>query len=257
MNKVLLVVCSWITGFISPHTVAQRNHYTVANAHSHNDYLHPQPFLLANQYHFGSMEADIFPVEGKLCVAHSKQDIQSERTLTVLYLQPLLVALSADPSRKLKLLIDVKENYKEALSLLDRELQPLLPFLTLPGKFNQVMLLISGQRPPPGEYRNYPTYFFFDDDLKLPHTSVQWERVGQVSLPFPKFSTWKGEGKISKEDGIRIRNQIDSVHAAGKTFRFWAAPDTKTSWQFQRIWKADLIGTDKIEELARFLNGRN
>jgi alkaline phosphatase len=46
---------------------------------------------------------------------------------------------------------------------------------------------------------------------------------------------------------------IDSVHSAGKPFRFWAAPDTKTSWKLQKKLNADLIGTDRIDALANFL----
>ncbi len=58
---------------------------------------------------------------------------------------------------------------------------------------------------------------------------------------------------MNRKDKKRIRGMIDSVHSAGKPFRFWAAPDNKTSWKLQKKLNADLIGTDRIDELANFL----
>jgi alkaline phosphatase len=76
--------------------------------------------------------------------------------------------------------------------------------------------------------------------------------VALVSLPFNKISAWKGEGPLNDKDRFAITHIIDSVHSAGKPIRFWAAPDTKLSWTKQVEWKADLIGTDKVVELANF-----
>ena len=46
---------------------------------------------------------------------------------------------------------------------------------------------------------------------------------------------------------------VDSVHNAGKPIRFWAAPDNEQSWNLQMHLGVDLIGTDKIKELAEEL----
>jgi alkaline phosphatase len=39
-------------------------HYTIANTHSHNDYEQPIPFWTAYNAQFGSIEADIFLIDG-------------------------------------------------------------------------------------------------------------------------------------------------------------------------------------------------
>ena len=155
--------------------------------------------------------------------------------------------------RNIRLLVDIKEDYKESLAILVRNLQPLVKHLSQPGVSGKIMIVISGRRPPPSEYQDYPSYIYFDDDLRLLHTATAWTRVGLVSLQFSKFSTWKGEGAVKKEDLERIEKVIDSVHHAGKMIRFWGAPDTQLSWECQLKWGADLIGTDKIELLANFL----
>ncbi len=239
--------------FFSIKPFAQRIKYTVANAHAHNDYKHPIPFYTAYNAGFGSIEADVFPVNNVLLVAHKKEEIQPQRTLRELYLKPLLNVLSADTLRRLSLLIDIKENYKISLPILIQELTLLKKYLSIPQQRLSLTIIISGNRPPPVEYKNYPDYIFFDDDLKLQHSSEEWDRTGLVSLPFNKITKWNGEGNISRKDKKQLRHIIDSVHSAGKPIRFWAAPDTPTSWKLQKKLHADLIGTDKINELVKFL----
>ena len=242
---------------VSINLFSQKVKYTVANGHAHNDYEHPIPFYTAFNAGFGSIEADVFPVNGVLLVAHSKKELQPQRTLKDLYLIPLLKTLLLNTTRRLNLLVDIKENYKVALALLIQELEPLKQYLSIPQQGMPLTIVISGNRPPPVEYKNYPPYIFFDNDLKLPHTPGEWERVALVSLPFNKISGWKGEGDIDRKDKKRLRHTIDSVHSAGKPIRFWAAPDTEASWKLQIKLHADSIGTDKIDRLATFLQNRS
>lgn len=235
------------------HCACSSLRYAPGNGHSHNDYLNAKPFYNGYKEGFGSIEADIFPVNGVLYVAHHKEEIQKQNTLKAVYLDPLLQTLLLDSLRKLNLLVDIKEDYRSSLSLLVQELQPLIPFLTTPSKARNITISISGERPPPNEYIHYPDYIFFDDDLKLKHTPEQWQRVRLVSLPFPKFSKWTGFGSIPSDDVKALKHTIDSVHSAGKPIRFWAAPDTEAAWRQQMKLGVDLIGTDKINELATYL----
>ncbi len=247
-NQILVLLL-----FICNLTIAQPKKYTTANAHSHNDYLNTSPFYRAYQNGFASIEADIFPVNGKLVVAHSKKEIKPINTLKRLYLDPLLRELSSNPARRIKVLVDIKENYKVSLDLLLLELVPLKSYLSAPGLIKPLTILITGTRPLPSEYKNYPNYILFDDDLKLSHKPDEWERVGQVSLSFTRFSAWKGEGKPDEQDIKKLKHTVDSVHQAGKSIRFWAAPDNTASWRLQKKLGVDLIGTDKVDELGMFL----
>lgn len=239
---------------VSINAFAQPKKYSVANAHAHNDYEHAVPFYTAYNAGFGSIEADVFPINGVLIVAHSKKGIELQRTLDSLYIRPLLQEMKKKSNRKVSLLIDIKENYKESLQLLMKELKPLKKYLFTPKDSNNpVTILISGERPPPSEYKNYPDYIFFDDDLKLFHSPDEWKRVGLVSLSFERYSSWNGQGKIFDKDKKLLLHTIDSVHHAGKKIRFWAAPDNENSWMTQIKLGVDLIGTDKIQELSEFL----
>ena len=227
--------------------------YSTGNAHSHNDYLNPQPLECALSNQFGSVEADVFPVNGVLLVAHDKKDTLSSRSLYSLYTRPLFRLLTSSNKQKLNLLIDIKENHKLAIQLLLKELEPLMPYLSTPEKPNYLTVIISGERPVPAEYDNYPPYIFFDDNLKFSHNNEQWRRVLLVSLPFNKYSKWTGKGPLKGRERKRLQTIVDSVHRAGKPIRFWAAPDTKFSWEKQKQLGVDFIGTDKIRELGDFM----
>src|SRR5580704_14185709 len=69
---------------------AQPGKYSVANAHSHNDYENPLPFYTAYNVQFGSIEADIFLQNGELIVAHDTIELQRHRTLAEFYLKRLI-----------------------------------------------------------------------------------------------------------------------------------------------------------------------
>ena len=240
-----------LTTVLSYQALGQRYRYSVQNAHAHNDYENKVPFFTAYNAGFGSIEADVFPVNGKLYVAHNKASITPERSLQSLYLEPLLRTLSIDRSRKLIFLIDIKENYKLSLSILIKELSPLHTIIAT----GQLQIVISGTRPAPAEFGNYPDYIHFDDDQSRKSTPEQWNRVGLVSLRFSNFSTWKGEGKMGKNEKLRIKFTVDSVHKAGKEIRFWGSPDNPRAWKMLMKLKVDLIGTDKIPQLAAFIRG--
>lgn len=257
LNKRIYFFLFICLNLFSIHSFSQVKNYTVADAHSHNDYEHPVPFHTAFNAGFGSIEADIFPVKGVLLVAHSKTALQPKNTLKDLYLNPLLQELQHNKDRKVSLLIDIKKDYKVSLQLLIKELQPLKKYLFSYNDRNKpVTILISGERPPPSEYKNYPGYIFFDDDLKLSHTAQEWKRVGLVSLSMERYSSWNGRGALPEKDKEVLKNVIDSVHNAGKKIRFWAAPDNENSWTTQMKLGVDFIGTDKIQQLSEFLEKR-
>jgi alkaline phosphatase len=253
-TRIVLILLSLQLCFVS---AAQLKRYTTQNAHSHNDYLNKAPFYLAYKNGFGSVEADIFSVDGILYVAHTKKEIKTKNTLRDLYVDPLARKFDSSGKQKLRLLIDIKENYRIALPLLIKELDALKPYLSTTTATNYLTIIISGNRPPPTEFKNYPDFIFFDADPGTAHTAQEWKRIGLVSLPFTRISSWKGNEVLKHKDRKALKHIIDSVHTTGKQIRFWAAPDTPASWKWQMKLRADLIGTDKVDELAAFLRQRN
>jgi alkaline phosphatase len=83
LSKILAVLALAV---FSQNQAQNYLNYSVGNAHSHNDYMQEIPFWQAYYANFGSIEADVFLVKGKLWVAHTEKELSSDRTLENLYL---------------------------------------------------------------------------------------------------------------------------------------------------------------------------
>jgi len=249
MLKFFLFIALF-TAFIC-HAFAQKK-YTASNIHSHNDYSRPEAFYHAFNAGAGAIEADVYLRNGKLVVAHDTAAAKQLLSLYKIYLQPILKEFKTRP-RPLNLVIDLKGAYAPILAELLEELKPLKHLIHTGRNNNPLNIIITGNRPPPAEYSKYPPYITFDDDLQLPHTPGQWERVAQVSLNFENYSKWRGDGTLSPVDEKVLKSIINAVHASGKKIRFWAAPDNKAGWQKLMELNADILSTDKIDELKEAL----
>lgn len=215
--------------------------------HSHNDYKQESPFYEAVNANAYSMEADVILQNGELYVAHSAEEIQAEKTLESMYLQPLL---TLDFFSRVQLLIDIKTDAEETLAILIEQLNK-YPSLT---HSDQVVFVISGNRPSGDQYAAYPDFIKFDhqslDDLE----EVDLEKIALFSFPYYKYASWRGGDFITNEDSQKLKQTIDFVHSLGFDIRFWATPDTPLAWRTFQQMKIDYINTDKPSVCNRFLN---
>lgn len=255
MKNLLLVLCLVVCRVV----FAQPSVYTTSNAHSHNDYEKPYPFHKAYKHQFGSIEADIFLLKESddLLVAHHRSDIDKKRqTLDSLYLQPLADRITknkgfayADTSRKLQLLIDIKTEAVPTLNQLITQLRKYPALINSPT----LEIVISGNRPPVDSFLTYPSFIFFDGIVGNQYSTQALTRIPLFSANFNVFSKWNGKGSMPESDKNRIEKAIAEVHSKGKKIRFWGAPDGIDAWKQFISLKADLINTDRIDELSNFL----
>ncbi len=230
------------------------------NLHSHNDYTRNHPFALAYGLGFGSIEVDLFLKNGELYVAHEYDEIATEKTFDRLYLKPILEAFanSSDgflypQNGQLQLLIDPKADGASVLRVLTKKIKPYRDLFDSKNNPKAVKIVVSGNRPKPEEFHLYDEVFFFDGELSKTYTASQLERIGLFSAPFKQFSEWNGLGRLTYHDSIKVTTTVDSVHRLGKKFRFWAAPDTKTTWYEWIKMGVDYINTDRPMAAAEFM----
>ena len=253
MYKFLFIVCLLSSSVIS----AQTKQYTVANAHSHNDYEKEFPYWNAYSNGFGSIEADIFLLNGELYVAHDTVQLKLRRTLDSLYLEPLEHCVKKnqgfifkDTKRQLQLLVDIKTDAESTLNSLVNKLKE------YPAIINNrsITIVITGNRPAPDKFQLYPSYIFFDGELNKDYPAGALKKIVMMSDNFKRYTFWNGEGILQEQDRTKILNAINKSHKLNKKVRFWSAPDNKNAWdQFVQLG-VDFINTDKITALAMFLN---
>ncbi|MBC7828269.1 MAG: alkaline phosphatase [Chitinophagaceae bacterium] len=255
MYKLFLSLCLLSCASIN----AQPRVYTTANAHSHNDYEKPVPFHDAYKHQFGSIEADIFLLNGsdELYVAHYKSDLDKKRrTLDSLYLLPLVNCIRknngfvyADTSRKLQLMIDIKTEAVPTLTRLITQLRKYPELINSPT----LQVVISGNRPIADSFYLYPPFIQFDGILGTAYSKIALSRIAMLSAPFAQFSRWNGIETIPEKQRIELAKFIVQAHEVNKPVRLWGAPDTIDGWkEFMRL-QVDYINTDHIRELSEFL----
>jgi alkaline phosphatase len=225
--------------------------------HSHNDYLQPVPFWDAFSAGCASIEVDVILQEGELMVAHEKESIQASRTFENLYLKPIQqgVDLGLIKEFNFHLLVDIKTEAYSTLDLLVKQTQPYAAILYSPENPSGLKLIISGGRPKAADYVKYPSWIFFDYQSKELIAELPWEKIGMVSLSFPRFSVWNGKGRIVESQRQQLQAFIDLVHSFDRPVRFWASPDGKTAWRAFHEMGIDYINTDRPAEANKYLRG--
>ena len=252
------LLTGWAAALFSISVMAQSPVYSVANAHSHNDYENPIPFLTAYHEGFGSIEADIWLVGDSLLVGHDKKELEKHRSLDEYYLKPLSSFMRSlggrpfpDSTRSLQMLIELKSDAVPTLDNLVQALEkyPLLTHSPL------VRWTITGNRPSPDSFTTYPPYIWFDGELPNTYSPAALSRIAMLSDDCRRYSTWSGKSNIPALEKARLEAAIAKAHQLHKPVRFWDAPDEINAWyQFMQLG-VDYINTDHITALSAFLQG--
>src|SRR5664279_1294017 len=223
---------------------AQPQKYSVANAHSHNDYEQKVPFWLAYDAGFGSIEADIFLVDTVLYVAHDRIELQWKIKLETEYLEPILKSLQknngypyADHRKKLQLLIDIKTNSIHTLETLIRLLKK-YPALI---QCKSLGWVITGSRPHESLFSSYPDFILFDGELHKNYSKDALTKITLMSDDFKRYSLWKGADIPSATDDSTLHSAVKKAHDLHKPVRFWNAPDQPNAWKELMRLQVDYI----------------
>lgn len=239
----------------------------LAKAHSHNDYEHQRPLLDALEQGFCSVEADIHLVDGQLLVGHDPEDVDAERTLEALYLRPLAERVRRNDGRVYRggppfsLLIDLKTEGEPTYATLHQTLAKYADMLTTVrgGKLEPgaVTVVISGNRPLAAVAADDPRYCGVDGRLSDLSALPALELMPWISDNYSQHFTWTGEGPQPEQEQAKLREIVRKAHDSGRKLRLWATPDTPALWHAMAAADVDLINTDNLEGLAKFLRTRN
>ncbi|MFF4585952.1 phosphatidylinositol-specific phospholipase C/glycerophosphodiester phosphodiesterase family protein [Streptomyces sp. NPDC001388] len=239
-------------------------------AHAHNDYEHPRPLLDALDHRFGSVEADIFLVDGELLVAHSADQLDPARTLESLYLAPLAARVKANRGsvyrgyrQPLQLLIDIKTEGSTTYLALDELLQRHRHLFTAyahgrirPGP---VTAVVSGDRAAraPMEAQTVRRAFYDGRLTDLGGTDASFASL--ISDNWTLHFTWLGVGTFPEAERQKLRGIVAAAHARGQRVRFWATPDLAgpardALWTELLAAGVDHLNTDDLAGLEAFLD---
>ncbi|MDT8887457.1 hypothetical protein [Aquirufa regiilacus] len=222
----------------------------LTKAHAHNDYEHERPFYEAFSLGFGSIEVDVYAVNGQLLVAHDVKDLKATRTFQNLYLDPLVRVLESGKAGNFhQLLIDSKTSADSTMPLLVKAIEPYKDLL-LKNKFR---IVISGNRPVVSDYVKFPAWLTFDGRSNEEVPSFLASHVVLESEAFYKFGIWNGISPMTPTLRTKLKTYVDKVHASGRVVRLWATPESLMAYQSLLDLGVDYIGTDQLMALAEYL----
>ncbi len=231
--------------------------------HAHNDYQHPQPLTEALERGFGSIEADVFLVDGNLLVGHSRWELTPERTLRKLYLDPLQKLSEAGDGMvlpgggELILLVDFKADgelvYAKLKELLADYPQLISTFDDGVYHRRAVRIVISGDRPVEAIRADAGHMAGIDGRISDLDSTDSRELMPLISESWSSHFRWRGRGDFPDQERQKLREIAARAHVAGRRLRFWATPESSQVWSELLAAKVDLIGTDQLQILQDFL----
>jgi hypothetical protein len=237
------------------------------HAHAHNDYEHKRPLFEALENGFCSVEADVFLVDGKLLVGHTRSSLRPERTLESLYLDPLRERAKANGGKiypggpSVFLLVDVKSKGNETCAALLKILDGYddLVSVTRNGRFEPraVTVVVSGNCDretimAPAVRRAGIDGRPGDLDSDAPVREIPW-----ISESWRPMFRWRGDGPMPEAERTKLREFTAKAHKHGRLVRFWATPENPALWKELRADGVDLLNTDKLSDLRQFLLEQN
>jgi hypothetical protein len=234
------------------------------NAHAHNDYAHPTPLFDALDQGFTSVEADVFPVDGELLVGHNRRDLKPERTLETLYLAPLADRVEKSgghvfpQATRFFLLIDIKSDPQETYRVLQQLLAKHASMLTSTenGQLHAgaITVVLTGDRPKLDPDDNSLRFVGLDGRFADADSRVPAHFMPMISDSWRSQFHWDGAGEMPPTERAKLVDIVTKSHAAGRVVRFWETPENENVWRELRADGVDLLNTDQLARLAKFLN---
>jgi hypothetical protein len=263
MSSRYVWIPAWAAICLTLVASAEKQATPLPRAHAHNDYEHKRPLFDALEQGFCSVEADVFLVGEELLVGHTLGNLRPERTLEKLYLGPLKERVRTNGGRVYRngpafyLLIDVKSEAKATYAAINKQLARYSEMLSVThdGKFQEgaVTVIISGNRDQETIKRQKVRYTGIDGrpadlDSDAPVHELPW-----ISTSWRPLFRWQGEGSMPAAERAKLKEFVDKAHRHGRKVRFWAAPEKPEVWKELLAADVDLINTDRLVELRRFL----
>ncbi|MDH4350152.1 MAG: hypothetical protein OEW56_03265 [Gemmatimonadota bacterium] len=236
-------------------------------AYAHNDYQNARPLFDALALGYQGVEADFHLVRGQLLVAHDRHDVQPDRTLAALYLQPLQAWVARcgrilPDGKPLLLNIEAKTSGIEAYRALVQVLRRYRDILTVvrdgteyPGP---VQVVLVGWYPPltdlEAETERLVAVQWYADAEAVPAAPAHLIRL--VSLDYGDSIGWDGTGIRPATVAPALQRLIAARDAVpGRIARLHNVPVNAAVYAMALHTGVDLLGTQDLTATRDLLSG--
>jgi glycerophosphoryl diester phosphodiesterase len=264
--KILPLPARWLAGLVLLSLSALApgaEPVPLIRAHSHNDYQHTRPLQDALDHGFCSVEADVHLVDGQLLVAHNRPQTKPGRTLQSLYLDPLRERVRQNGGRVYRggpectLLVEFKSDWHTSYPVLREILKQYAEMLTTfragAAQTNAIRVIITGHRAKEMFAGETVRYASIDGELADLDSGAAADLIPWISTNWAQSFKWRGTGTMPEADKLRLKDIVSKAHQQGRRLRFWGAPDQAVFWGEMLTSGVDLINTDDLDGVQKFL----
>jgi glycerophosphoryl diester phosphodiesterase len=117
-----------------------------------------------------------------------------------------------------------------------------------------VTVIVSGDRPWRTISAEKTRYVALDGRLSDLDSTLPSQLLPLISDNWTSHFQWRGLGDMPQDEWDKLVAIVRKAHAAGRRVRFWATPDEESMWRQLQAAGVDLINTDDLDGLARFLS---
>ncbi len=233
-------------------------------AHAHNDYRQVNPLTDALAHGFCSVEADLLLKDDQLYVGHDRIELEEDPPLLdEAYLEPLFRRFNYYQGEiypgfdgTFYLWLDIKYDGDEVYSLLKDLIEPYREMLSFWDgtiyRQGKVTIVLSGDRPFDEVQQDSFHRMFLDGRPENIGNGFNSQMMPFISTHYRQIFTLE-QGSPDADDVEAATDFVKQCHAEGKKVRFWATPDNSEVWSFLRESDVDLINTDSLSGLHKFL----
>jgi glycerophosphoryl diester phosphodiesterase len=196
-------------------------------------------------------------------VGHAENELNPERTLERLYLDPLREITKRANGQvfpggpEFTLLIDIKSDGPTTYQALRKVLAKYADMLTgyRVDKIDRraVTVVISGNRPWEMIAADAIRYAAIDGRLEDLTANRPRHLVPLISDRWGSHFRWTGRGSWADDERQKLKQLVRDAHDQGQRIRFWATADTVEMWRELHAAGVDLINTDDLAGLSKFL----
>src|SRR5690606_16009772 len=117
-----------------------------------------------------------------------------------------------------------------------------------------VTVILSGNRPEKEVAATTKRFASIDGRLGDLDSDKSSLLVPLISDHWGNNFKWRGQGPLPAEERQRLAEIVAKAHEQGRRVRFWATPEKPEMWTELLQAEVDLIGTDDLDALSRFLS---
>ena len=127
--------------------------------------------------------------------------------------------------------------------------------VTTDGEYTEkaVTVIISGDRPIQEIEGSQPCRAGIDGRIADLDSDKPASLLPLISDNWTNHFKYRGVGQMPDAERSKLQDIVARAHAKGRGVRFWATPEAPDLWQELKDAGVDLIGTDDLERLSKFL----